>query len=105
MTALTHLTITEARARLAARDISAGELTDAHIAAAERIRPLNAFITETFDIERRQASEADTKLKAGAGGALEGIPLGIKDRPGTKDVLTTPASHIPDAFHPPYEST
>src|SRR3954471_16583946 len=105
MTELTHLTVAEARARLAAREISAGELTDAHIAAVERIRPLNAFITETFDLARRQAAEADNKLKAGAAGALEGIPLGIKDLFCTKDVLTTAASHILDGFHPPYEST
>ena len=40
-----------------------------------------------------------------AGGALEGIPLGIKDLFCTKGVHTQAASHILDGFKPPYEST
>jgi aspartyl-tRNA(Asn)/glutamyl-tRNA(Gln) amidotransferase subunit A len=38
-------------------------------------------------------------------GALDGIPLAIKDLFCTEGVLTTAGSHILDGFQPPYEST
>ena len=41
----------------------------------------------------------------GEGGALEGIPLGIKDLYATKGVHTQACSHILDGFKPTYEST
>ena len=41
----------------------------------------------------------------GEAGALEGIPLGIKDLFATKGVRTTACSHILDGFTPTYEST
>ena len=105
MTALTDLTLAEARDQLRAKQISAVELTDAHIRAVERIRPLNAFITETLDLARDRAKSADKRLAEGKAGPLEGIPLAIKDLFCTEGVLTTAASHILEGFHPPYEST
>ena len=44
---LTGLTLAAARDRLASGEVSARELTEAHIAAVEAVRPLNVFITET----------------------------------------------------------
>ena len=41
--------------------------------------------------------------RRGEGGALEGIPLGIKDLFCTKGVRTTACSHILDGFTPTYE--
>ena len=105
MTALTSLTIAEARAKLAAREISAVELTEAHLAAMEKAADLNAFITTTPEIARARAQAADARLKKGEAGALEGIPLGIKDLFCTEGVLTTAGSHILDGFKPRYEST
>ena len=105
MTDLSNLTLASARALLRDRKVSAVELTKAHIAAVESIRPLNAFITETPDRALVQAVESDRKLASGGAGVLEGLPIGIKDLFCTKDVLTTAASHILDGFKPPYEST
>ncbi len=51
------------------------------------------------------AAASDARLAKGEAGALEGIPLAIKDLFCTKGVLTTAASHILDGFTPPYEST
>jgi aspartyl-tRNA(Asn)/glutamyl-tRNA(Gln) amidotransferase subunit A len=51
------------------------------------------------------ADASDARLAAGRAGALEGIPLGIKDLFCTKDVQTTAASRILEGFRPPYEST
>jgi aspartyl-tRNA(Asn)/glutamyl-tRNA(Gln) amidotransferase subunit A len=105
MSDLSDLTLASARELLRRRSISAVELTQAHIAAVEAIRPLNAFITETPDLALARAAESDVKLANGTAGALEGLPIGIKDLFCTKGVLTTAASHILDGFKPPYEST
>ncbi len=105
MTALTHLTIAEARAGLAARQFSARELAEAHVKAVEEIRPLNAFLTETPEQALAMAAAADARLAKGEAGWLEGIPLAIKDLFCTDGVRTTAASKILGNFIPPYEST
>src|SRR3546814_4679012 len=51
------------------------------------------------------AKGSDAKLAKGEGGALEGIPLGIKDLFGTEGVHTQACSHVLDGFKPRYEST
>jgi aspartyl-tRNA(Asn)/glutamyl-tRNA(Gln) amidotransferase subunit A len=102
---LTSLTIAAARDKLAKKEFTASELTEAHLGAMERAKDLNAFITTTADLARERAKDSDKRLFAGQGGALEGIPLGIKDLFCTEGVLTTAASHILDGFTPQYEST
>ncbi|HEY9538808.1 MAG TPA: amidase, partial [Kiloniellaceae bacterium] len=105
MSALTNLTIAGARDLLAKGEISARELTEAHIAAVEAARSLNAFITETPEKALEMAEASDARRKAGQAGLLEGIPIGMKDLFCTEGVLTTAGSHILDGFHPTYEST
>ena len=105
MTNLTSLTIAQARTKLKAREISALELTDCYIAAIAQARLLNAYVAETPDQARAMAKASDAKLAKGEGGALEGIPLGIKDLFATKGVHTQACSHILDGFKPGYEST
>ncbi len=105
MTDLTALTLADARDRLRAGDFSAVELAEAHLAAIERARTLNAYLLETPDRARAMAKAADARLAAGDPRPLEGIPLGVKDMFATKDVRTTAGSHILDNFVPTYEST
>ena len=105
MAALTDLTIAEARAGLEARQFSARELTEAHIAAMERARPLNAFLVETPERALATAEAADARLARGEARAMEGMPLAIKDLFCTEGVLTTAGSRILAGFKPPYEST
>ncbi|WP_425086957.1 Asp-tRNA(Asn)/Glu-tRNA(Gln) amidotransferase subunit GatA [Stappia sp.] len=106
MTELTKLTLTEARDGLAARDFSARELTDAYLGEiAAGNQALNAYVAVTEDKAREMAAASDARLAKGEGGALEGIPLGIKDLFATKGVHTQACSHILDGFKPPYEST
>ena len=94
------------RARRPARaQVLRAELARAHIAAIERQRGLNAFITETPERALAMASQSDARLAQGEGGLLEGVPLAIKDLFCTEGVLTTAGSHILDGFVPPYEST
>ena len=102
---LTNLTIAQARAKLRAREISALELTEAYISAIEKAQSLNAYIVTTPDQARAMAKASDAKLAKGEGGALEGIPLGIKDLFATKSVHTQACSHVLDGFKPGYEST
>ncbi len=106
MTDLTRLTIAEARSKLKAREFSAVELTDAYLGAIDAANErLNAYVAVTHDKAREMAAASDTRLAKGQGGALEGIPLGIKDLFGTEGVHTQAASHILDGFKPRYEST
>ena len=106
MTDLTRLTIAEARGKLKAREITAAELTDAYLAAIDAANPaLNAYIAVTHDKAREMAGASDARLAKGEAGALEGIPLGIKDLFATEGVHTQACSHVLDGFKPRYEST
>src|SRR2546421_9873610 len=89
MTDLTSLTLAQARERLRNKDITALELTDAHIGAVEAARALNAFVKETPEHARTMARASDERIAKGQGGPLEGIPLGIKDLFCTKGTRTT----------------
>ncbi|GIX11819.1 Asp-tRNA(Asn)/Glu-tRNA(Gln) amidotransferase subunit GatA [Elioraea sp.] len=105
MTAPTDLTIAEARAALAAKRISARELAEAHLAAIERLKDLNAYITVTPERALADAAAADARIARGDARSLEGIPLAIKDLFCTEGIRTTAASRILGTFVPPYEST
>ncbi|MGA7457389.1 MAG: amidase, partial [Methyloceanibacter sp.] len=106
MTKLTQLTIAEARDGLARKTLSADELARAHIEAIEAANEsLNAFILKTPERALEMAAASDARLTKGEAGALEGIPLGIKDLFCTKGYRTTACSHILDGFTPTYEST
>ena len=105
MTDLTKLTITEALKGLKEKKFSAVELTKEYLNKMESSRELNAYVLETPEKALEQAKAADEKYKNGTNGALEGIPLGIKDLFCTRGICTTACSHILDGFVPPYEST
>ncbi len=105
MSDLTSLTLKAARDGLKSKDFSSEEITRAYLEAMEAARPLNAYVLETPDKALEQAKASDARLAKGEGGALEGIPLGIKDLFCTEGVRTTAASGILDTFTPPYEST
>jgi aspartyl-tRNA(Asn)/glutamyl-tRNA(Gln) amidotransferase subunit A len=105
MSGLLALGLAEARARLRAREISATELTEAYLAAMAEGMHLNAYVTPTPEKAMAMARASDDRLARGEGGALEGLPLGIKDLFCTEGVRTTAGSRILDGFVPPYEST
>ena len=105
MTDLTSLTLAQAREALRKKEFSATELAEAHLAAVERARALNAFVMETPERARGMARASDERLAKGEGGPLEGLPLAIKDLFCTEGVRTTACSHILNNFVPTYEST
>jgi aspartyl-tRNA(Asn)/glutamyl-tRNA(Gln) amidotransferase subunit A len=105
VTELTDLTLADARDGLRANRFSAREITQAHIAAIEQARALNAYLIETPDRALAMADVADAKLSKGEARPLEGLPLGIKDLFCTHGVTTTAGSNILRGFEPPYESS
>ena len=110
MSELNCLTMAQARDGLAKGDFTSVELTQAHIAALEASRELNAFVTETPEqaLEAAKASDArraSSNSGGGEAGSMEGLPIAIKDLFCTEGVLTTASSHILDGFTPQYEST
>ena len=105
MSALTSLTLAEARDGLKAKKFSARELAQAHVAAIEKARSLNAYVLETPEKALAMAADADARLKSGKARPLDGIALGVKDMFATAGVRTTACSKILGNFTPPYEST
>ena len=105
MTDLTRLTIATAHAKLAAKEISATELTKAYLAAMDKGRKLNAYVLETPEQALDMAKASDARIAKGEIGPLEGIPLGVKDLFCTRGVRTTASSKILGNFVPHYEST
>ena len=119
MGCLTDLTLAQARDGLQQGEFTSRELTQAYLAAMEKRRDLNAFITETpekalimadrSDLRRRHirtvAKREDPESGAWVGTDLEGIPIAVKDLFCTQDVMTTAGSRILDGFIPRYESS
>jgi len=105
MTKLTDLSLAEARDGLAQKKFSAVELTSAYVAAMARHADLNAYITPTPELALECAKASDARRAKGVAGAMEGIPIGMKDLFCTEGVRSTAASRILENFVPPYEST
>jgi aspartyl-tRNA(Asn)/glutamyl-tRNA(Gln) amidotransferase subunit A len=105
MSSLTSLTLKAALDGLAAKSFSSVEITQAHVAAVEAARALNAFVLETPEQALEMARASDARRASGAAGRLDGAPLGIKDLFCTKGVRSTAGSKIIGEFIPTYEST
>jgi hypothetical protein len=95
---LTALTLAEARDGLMMKRFSAVELTDAHLAAVEKARVLNAYVLETPDRATEMTNASDARIAKGDAGPLEGFPLAVKDTFCTKGVRTTAFSRILSNF-------
>ncbi|HSF27328.1 MAG TPA: amidase [Actinomycetes bacterium] len=98
----------EIAGRVRAREVSAREVVEAHIARVEAVDGvLNALVTRTFEQARAQAAAADDAAARGdALPLLHGLPVAHKDLAETRGVRTTYGSsifaeHVPtfDALH------
>ena len=106
MTDLTQLTVAELRDGYKTKQFTASEATQAYLNAIEaQNATFNCYVVQTAQIALERAAAADEKIASGNTGALEGIPVGVKDLYATRDVHTQACSHILDGFEPKYEST
>ena len=76
---------------IAAREISAVEVMEAHLARIDRVNPaVNAIVTLLPEEARRGAEAADAAVaRGGALGPLHGLPVAHKDLTWTKGIRTT----------------
>ncbi|WP_061300284.1 amidase [Herbidospora cretacea] len=92
MTELHYLTASETSALLRAREISAAEVTQAHLDRIEAVNPqVNAIVTVTAERALDRARELDGGPWQGP---LHGLPVAHKDLVSTKGVRTTFGSKI-----------
>ena len=99
-------TLTELAADLAAKRVSAIELTKHFLARIERYDDaLNAFVTVTAEQALKQAKAADERRARGDAAPLTGIPLAHKDIFCTAGVKTSCGSKMLDNFVAPYDAT
>jgi aspartyl-tRNA(Asn)/glutamyl-tRNA(Gln) amidotransferase subunit A len=104
---LVELTAFEAGKKLASREISSKELTQAYINRINKLDDkIRAYIKILPDKALKMAEEADGKLSSGENiTPLTGIPIALKDLICTKGITTTCGSKMLENFVPPYNST
>ena len=107
MDELITMTAAELSAAMATGDVSAADVTEAHLdriaAVDDRVK---AFLHVAADDARARAREVDARRKAGEPlGPLAGVPVAVKDLFATVGMPTTCGSKILGDWHPPYEST
>jgi len=94
--ALCFLTVAESSKLIRARKLSPLELTDAYLERIASLDPLlDAFITVTADLARKQARAAEREIaRGGYRGPMHGIPMALKDIFDTRGILTSGHSRV-----------
>ncbi|MBS1723484.1 MAG: Asp-tRNA(Asn)/Glu-tRNA(Gln) amidotransferase subunit GatA [Armatimonadetes bacterium] len=100
------MSATELAAKVRSGDVSAVEVTEAHL---DRIAKLDSELGAYLHVDReealRQATAVDAMVKAGNGGFLVGVPVAVKDNISTLGMPTTCASRILEGYVPPFDAT
>ena len=104
---LYELTAHEIAEKLAAREVSAREVTDAVLDRIGDIEGhVKAYVTVTEAVAQAQADAVDAARSRGETlSPLAGIPLALKDNLCTLGIETTCSSKILRGFLPPYSAT
>jgi len=104
---ITDMTIRDLSLALAEGKLSAVEATQAHLERIARLdNKLHAYlkVTENTALEAARASD-ERRAKGETKGALDGIPMALKDIICTKGTATTCASKMLENYVPPYNAT
>lgn len=102
---ITELTAADLAGRLARRELSCVEVTQAFLDRIEKLDPqLGCYLTVCSDSARADAEAAQALIDSGKGGPLTGVPVAIKDILSTRGVRTTCASRILENYVPPYDA-
>jgi aspartyl-tRNA(Asn)/glutamyl-tRNA(Gln) amidotransferase subunit A len=103
---LINLTAVEARRLLDAREITAMELTEAHLVQIDAVEDrFRCYLHVMADAARAQAEATDRRIADGDIEPLTGIPIALKDILCTIDAPTTAASRILEGYRSPYDAT
>ena len=104
---LHQLTLHELHDRIARREVTSKEVTDALYRHIKKIDgKIGAYLLLTEDEAYRRAEEIDRGISKGEEiGDLTGVPMGLKDILCTKGVRTTCGSKILENYVPFYDGT
>ena len=107
MSGLTGLSATEIARRVAGRDVSAEEVTRAHLdRIAETDGRIDAFLLVAAERALEKARRVDADIAAGGvPPPLAGVPVAVKDLLDIEGLPTTCGSRILDGYRPPFTAT
>jgi aspartyl-tRNA(Asn)/glutamyl-tRNA(Gln) amidotransferase subunit A len=104
---LLRMTAADLAGAMAAGEVSAREVTRAHLDQIEAVEPrIAAFLSVDGERALATAGAIDDRRAAGEElGPLAGVPLAMKDLFTYRGLPTTAGSRIQQGWYPPYDST
>jgi len=100
---LLRLSAVETAERIAAREVSAVDVVQAHL---DRIAAIDERVHAFLHVDREGALAQARRVDAGeVSGPLAGVPLALKDVIVTRGIPTTAGSRILEGWRPPYDAT
>ena len=107
MNEIIKMTATELARKIKKKELSSVEVTKAFLDRIEQVdTKVKAYISVCKDYALKQAKISDDKIAKGENiGALEGVPIAIKDNILIKDIKMTAASKILENYIAPYDAT